>query len=83
MELPKIGEVIYGFSDKQSGRIGETMFLCSTQENCTKDLKRGIEETVDQLTHSELEDYIDGDWAPVIESEREKDLIVWEMKRIK
>lgn len=84
MKHPKIGEIIYAYSDKQE-RVGKTCFLESTQENATKNVKTLMQEAVESLCYPEEEAEWDddkNDWIPVFEPERKKDIIIYEMKRI-
>ncbi len=82
MNLPKIGEIVYGFQHEQD-RPGETMFLCSTQANCTSDKEIGTDEALEVICDEGCETEIDGEWIAVINPENIKNLVVWEMKRIR
>jgi hypothetical protein len=85
MKMPKIGEVVYAIND---GRIGETRFLCSTQENCSTDLEMATREA----STVEVDDgYYPGflqfppsrKYKAVHDAEVEANLVVWEMRRIR
>jgi len=83
MKHPKIGEIIYAYSDKQD-RVGKTNFLCSTQNNATKKKNKLFQEAVDILCYPESEtwDNDKNDWVPTVDLERKNDIIIYEMKRI-
>ena len=83
MKHPKIGEIIYAYSDKQ-GRVGETNFLCSTQNNATKKKQSLFGEAMGNMCYPESEtwDNDKDDWVPTVELERKEDIIIYEMKRI-
>lgn len=62
MKQPKIGECIYAVSFGND-RVGETQFLCSTQEHATKTLK---------AIKGEVDDIIKETYVEPIESDPEK-----------
>jgi len=71
MKLPKVGEVAYAVQ-APGDRKGETTFLCSTQCNIERTAKRAIDEGIGSIN----------DCLEEGEEVTEKDLIVWEMRRI-
>jgi hypothetical protein len=81
---PKIGQILYAASDKQN-RIGETIFFCSTQCNAEKTAEKAFKEARSRLCYPEEEYWDDdtNDWKPVFDTDREKDIIIYELKRIK
>lgn len=83
MKHPKIGEIIYAYSDQQE-RVGTTNFLYSTQNNATKNLKKLQIEAKENMCDPEEEKWDEdkNDWVPVHRPERENDIIIYEMKRI-
>lgn len=81
MSLPAIGEIVYGFQSAED-RAGETMFLCSTQEHCTSNLAEGEGEALEDMCYEGLVE-IDGENVSTYNPEKGKNLIIWEMKRIR
>lgn len=81
---PKIGQILYAASDKQN-RVGETIFLCSTQCNAEKTVKKAFEEARSLLCYPEEEEWDNStnSWKPVFDADREKDIIIYEIKRVK
>jgi DNA-directed RNA polymerase subunit L len=71
MKLPKVGEVAYAVQAPDD-REGETTFLCSTQCNIERTAKKAIKEGIGVINDCREEE----------EQVTEKDLIVWEMRRI-
>lgn len=84
MKHPKVGEILYAASDKQD-RVGETIFLTITQNNAGKSLKDVLNNAKELLCYPNEAEYDDttNTWKPVFEKEREKDIIIYELKRIK
>ena len=70
MKTPKIGDVVYAVNEPQ-GRVGETTFLCSTQENCEKTLERALEAAKEVYQNSDLQPDEIGE------------IIVWKMTRVR
>jgi hypothetical protein len=66
MKRPKIGEIIYAFSNKYE-RIGETKFIEKTQENASKNLDDIIKELKETAKWNER---------------KVNDYFIYEMKRI-
>lgn len=83
MRHPSVGETIYAYADKQN-RVGETEFLCSTQEHATKNLRQLRKEALESLCcpEEEIRNPLTNKWEPVFDKEREKDLIIYQMIRI-
>ena len=79
--MPEIGHIVYGYQSIEN-RIGETTFLCSTQEHCTENYEEGLAESLEDICYEGIEE-IDGEDVPSYDSTKAKDLIVWEMKRIR
>ena len=74
MKLPEIGGIGYAVQHPQD-RAGETYFLCSTQHNLERTKEKAIKEGLDCMN--------DGvEPSDTDELVTEKDLIVWEMRRI-
>ena len=72
MKLPKVGEVAYAVQAPED-REGETTFLCSTQHHLERTRAKAIKDGLDCINDCrEEEDQV-----------TEKDLIIWEMRRIK
>jgi len=82
MNLPAIGEIVYGFQHKQD-RPGETMFLCSTQCNCTPNKEEGLDEALVEICRTGEMELTEGEWVETINTDDAQHLVVWEMKRIR
>ena len=82
MNLPAIGEIVYGFQHDQD-RPGETMFLCSSQANCTPDKDDGLSEALAEVCRTGEMELIEGEWIETINTDDTQHLVVWEMKRIR
>jgi len=80
--MPEIGGVVYGFQH-QSDRVGETMFLMHTQENCTPNHDDGLREALEEVCRTGEMELIDGVYVETINQDDIKNLVVWEMKRIR
>lgn len=72
MKFPKLGQKIYGVQ-KPVGRLGETMFLCSTQENAEKSFKKALKEG----------DFMIEETVGLCPGEDFPETIIWEMKRVR
>lgn len=79
--FPKVGDIVYGFQNIEE-RAGETTFLCSTQTNCTTNLAEGEGEVLEGICYEGLVE-IDGKDVPSYDPELGKNLVIWEMKRIR
>lgn len=80
--IPAIGEKVFAFQHK-SDRVGETMFLMSTQEHCTKDYTTGLAEALEELCITGEETLVGDEDVVIVNPDEAKNLIVWEMKRIR
>lgn len=67
MKFPKIGQVVFA-AQSDDLRIGETVFLCSTQENCELSI---------QKVKKEMQELIDDE-----DLEEGTKYIIWEMRRV-
>jgi hypothetical protein len=78
VRLPKVGESVFAYS-LSGDRIGETQFLCKTQENASDDLKEVKEEIAKQI----LEFMECNEGCTLREAQREVGTsIIWKMTRI-
>lgn len=80
--IPKVGETVFGFQHCDD-RVGETMFLMSTQEHATPDYDTGLREALEEVCRTGEMQLIDGSYIETINTDDKKNLIVWEMKRIR
>ena len=80
--IPKIGSIVFGFQHC-ADRVGETMFLMSTQEHATPDYSTGLREALEEVCRTGEMQLIDGTYIETINTDDKKNLIVWEMKRIR
>lgn len=81
MKMPEVGHSVYAFQNIED-RIGETMFLASTQEHVTTNLQEGEGECLEEICFEGFT-IIDGEDIPSYDSSKASNLIIWEMKRIK
>jgi len=82
MKMPEIGVTVFGFQHKDD-RVGETMFLCQTHAHCATDHEEGLREALEQLCDTDEIEITANEFIEVIKTEDAKNMIVWEMKRIR
>lgn len=80
--MPKIGETVFGFQHN-ADRLGENIFLPSTQEHAAYDYDTGLAEALEEVCRTGEMQLIDGTYIETINTDDKKNLIVWEMKRIR
>lgn len=80
--IPKVGETVFGFQHCDNF-VGETMFLASAQEHSTSDYNTGLAEALEEVCRTGEMQLIDGSYIETINTDDKKNLIVWEMTRIR
>lgn len=80
--LPNISETVFAFQHAND-RAGETMFLMTTQEHITTNYQDGLREALEEICRTGEMEIIDGEFIETINQDDAKNLIVWEMKRIR
>jgi len=82
MNLPTIGEKVFAFQHKND-RIGETMFLLSTNEHVTTNYATGLAEALEEVCGTGNQVQVGDELFEELDTSLANNLIVWEMKRIR